>query len=417
MANGLRLLMVEDHLAPVAAVSICYDVGSRHDPPGRTGLAHLFEHLMFQGSAHVGKAEHFALVSRMGGNCGGGTGHELTVYGEDLPSHHLELALWLEADRMGTLADTVTQEGLDNQRDVVINERLSGMDNAPYGGNEEALSEALYPPGSPYHHSIIGSVADIRATTLDDVRAFFRTYYAPNNAALVIAGDFEPGQAREWVERHFGWIPAHPNIPPPRDGTLPPLLGTEVRRTIEDLVPLSRLYLGYRAPALPDRQVFALQMGLYVLEKGRRSRVSQRLLIPRLAQDDIALELEGLMGGPSFVKIAVTAAPGVPVEQLEASFHATIQSLVDEPTPEEELGRVRALVERLQLDQSATAGGIAGPLATAAAVGKDPERVNTDLEKLLSITAEEISAAVAAFIRPDNRVVITFVPGARVAGR
>ena len=416
LANGLRLLLVEDHLVPVTGVSICYDVGSRHDPTGRTGLAHLFEHLMFQGSAHVAKMEHFALVSRLGGNCGGGTGHELTVYGEELPSHHLELALWMEADRMGTLADAVTQEALDNQRDVVINERLSGMDNAPYGTCEEALAEALYPPGSPYRHSIIGSIADIRATTLDDVRAFFRRYYAPNNAALVIAGDLDPGQAREWVERHFGWISPDPDIPPPPDGALPPQLGGEFRQVIEDRVPLSRVYVGYRAPPLPAREVFALQMALYVLEKGRRSRVSRRLLLPRLAQE-VALELEGLVGGPSFIKATVTAAPGQAIDDVEAAFHESVQGLSDNPPGDEELDRVRVLVERMRLDQSATAGGIAGSLSVAAAVHHDPERANADLDEMLSITADEIRLAAAEFMHRDNRVVITYVPGTSVATR
>ena len=216
LANGLRLIVSEDHLAPVVAVNIWYNVGSKHEVAGKTGFAHLFEHVMFQGSGHVAKAEHMALVQAAGGTLNGTTFFDRTNYFETMPSHQLELALWLEADRMATLLDALNQENLDNQRDVVKNEKRSSYDNRPYGDWFHKLHEHLFPPEHPYHHPTIGSMEDLDAASLEDVAAFFRTYYAPNNAVLSIVGDVDPAQARAWVERYFGEIPAQPGDPAAR---------------------------------------------------------------------------------------------------------------------------------------------------------------------------------------------------------
>ena len=196
LANGLRLIVAEDHLAPVVAVNVWYDVGSKHEQPGKTGFAHLFEHVMFQGSQHVAKAEHIALVQAAGGTMNGTTWLDRTNYFETLPSHQLELGLWLEADRMATLLDALTQENLDNQREVVKNEKRWSYDNRPYGSWQEKLQAHLYPPEHPYHHSTIGSMEDLDAASLEDVKAFFRTYYAPNNAVLSVVGDVDTAAAR-----------------------------------------------------------------------------------------------------------------------------------------------------------------------------------------------------------------------------
>ena len=217
LPNGLRLVISEDHLVPVVAVNIWYDVGSKHEQPGKTGFAHLFEHVMFQGSRHVAKAEHIALVQAAGGSMNGTTWLDRTNYYETMPSHQLELALWLEADRMGTLLEALSQENLDNQRAVVKNEKRSSYDNQPYGTWQEKLLGHIYPEGHPYHHPTIGSMEDLDAASLEDVAAFFRTYYAPNNAVLSIVGDVDPGQARAWVERYFGPLagqPGDPRLPP-----------------------------------------------------------------------------------------------------------------------------------------------------------------------------------------------------------
>src|SRR5689334_5795676 len=252
LPNGLRLIVAEDHLAPVAAVNLWYNVGSKHEQPGKTGFAHLFEHVMFQGSAHVGKTEHMALVHAAGGTLNGTTWLERTNYFETMPSHQVELALWLEADRMGTLLEALSQENLDNQREVVKNEKRWSYDNRPYGSWVEKILGGLYPPDHPYHHPTIGSMADLDAASLDDVKAFFATYYAPNNAVLSVAGDADRATVRALAEKYFGAIPANPSIPPLPDMSLPPLLGQEIRETVEDRVPLPRVYIGFRAPAFGD---------------------------------------------------------------------------------------------------------------------------------------------------------------------
>jgi len=235
LANGLRLIVAEDHLAPVVAVNVWYSVGSKHEEPGKTGFAHLFEHVMFQGSAHVGKAEHMALVQGAGGTLNGTTWLDRTNYFETMPSHQLELALWLEADRMATLLDALSQENLDNQREVVKNEKRWSYDSRPYGSWNEKILGHLFPVEHPYHHPTIGSMADLDAASVDDVKAFFATYYAPNNAVLSVVGDCDRETVRALVEKYFGPIPPNPAIPPLPDMSLPALLGTEIRETVEEM--------------------------------------------------------------------------------------------------------------------------------------------------------------------------------------
>lgn len=225
LANGLRVVLSEDHLTPVAAVCLWYDVGSRHEVKGRTGLAHLFEHLMFQGSKNVSGNGHFELVQGAGGSLNGTTSFERTNYFETMPTHQLELALWLEADRMGSLLAALDDESMENQRDVVKNERRQRYDNVPYGTAFEKLTALAYPEGHPYHHTPIGSMADLDAASLEDARAFFRTYYAPNNAVLSVVGDIDPEKTLAWVEKYFGTIPGHDGKQPPRDGSLPEIMG------------------------------------------------------------------------------------------------------------------------------------------------------------------------------------------------
>lgn len=221
LANGLRVVLSEDHLTPVAAVCLWYDVGSRHEVKGRTGLAHLFEHLMFQGSGQVKGNGHFELVQGAGGSLNGTTSFERTNYFETMPAHQLELALWLEADRMGSLLTALDDESMENQRDVVKNERRQRYDNVPYGTAFEKLTALAYPEGHPYHHTPIGSMADLDAATLEDARAFFRTYYAPNNAVLSVVGDIDPEQTLAWVEKYFGSIPGHDGKPAPATAACP----------------------------------------------------------------------------------------------------------------------------------------------------------------------------------------------------
>src|SRR4029077_2364457 len=278
LGNGLRLVLAEDHVAPVVAVNIWYNVVAKNEVPGKTGFAHLFEHVMFQGSAHVKKAEHIALVQGAGGTMNGTTWLDRTKYYETMPSHQLELSLWLEADRMGTLLDALSQENLDNQREVVKNEKRWSYDNRPYGDWNEKLNALLCLPDHPYHHTTIGSMEDLDAASLDDVKAFFRTHYAPNNAVLSLAGDVDPAEARGWVERYFGNIPPNPAIPPLGDLSLELTLGGERRRTVEAAVPLPRVYVAFRAPVFGDHRLDALEVASQILAGGKGSRLHTRLV-------------------------------------------------------------------------------------------------------------------------------------------
>ncbi|HEX9109782.1 MAG TPA: insulinase family protein, partial [Longimicrobiales bacterium] len=247
LENGLRVVLSHDPSAAVVAVNLWYAVGSRNERPGRTGFAHLFEHMMFQGSAHVPETAHFALVEKAGGSLNGSTWLDRTNYFETLPSNYLELALWLESDRMGWLLDALTQEKLDNQRDVVKNERRWRVDNQPYGDWDERIQAMVYPPEHPYHHSLIGSMEDLDAASLEDVEQFFRTYYAPNNAVLTIAGEFDPSEALRLVREYFGPIPAGPPLPPiPGTVDIPLSIGRELRETVYQDVSLPRAFAAYR---------------------------------------------------------------------------------------------------------------------------------------------------------------------------
>lgn len=410
LANGLRLIVAEDHLAPVVGVNIWYDVGSKHEVPGKTGFAHLFEHVMFQGSRNVAKAEHIALVQAAGGTMNGTTWLDRTNYFETMPSHQLELALWLEADRMGTLLDALSQENLDNQREVVKNEKRWSYDNRPYGSWSEKLQAHLFPPEHPYHHSTIGSMEDLDAASLDDVREFFRTYYAPNNATLAVVGDVEPIRVREWVERYFGGIPANPSIPPLGDLSLPPTLGGEVRESVTDRVPLPRVYFGFRAPVFGDRRLDALDIAAQILAGGKGSRMHRRLVRDERLAQDVALFALGFVGGASMAAGWATVRPGVTVARVEAAFEEEAERLGREPVSADELARAMALVETDELGALQRVEERADRLAMYATLFDDPDLINRQLARYQAVTADAIREVAAQVFRRDNRVVLTYVP-------
>jgi predicted Zn-dependent peptidase len=410
LANGLRLVVAEDHLAPVAAVNIWYDVGSKHEQPGRTGFAHLFEHVMFQGSAHVGKAEHIALIQAAGGTMNGTTWLDRTNYFETIPSHQLELALWLEADRMGTLLDALSQENLDNQREVVKNEKRWSYDNRPYGSWNEKLQAHLFPPEHPYHHPTIGSMADLDAASLDDVRAFFRTWYAPNNAVLAVVGDVEPGRVREWAERYFGGIPANPELPSLPDLSLPATLGRERREIVHDQVPLPRVYVGFRAPVFGDPRLDALDIASQILAGGKGSRLHRRLVRDDRIAQDVAFFTLGFVGGGSVSAGWATVRPGVEVARVETVLHEEIERLTTAPVSDDELARARALVETDELGALQRVEERADRLAMYATLFDQPDLINRMLERYLSVTADQIRSVATDVLRQDNRVVLTYLP-------
>ncbi|HET7026896.1 MAG TPA: pitrilysin family protein [Candidatus Limnocylindrales bacterium] len=408
--NGLRLIVAEDHLAPVVAVNLWYDVGSKHEVPGKTGFAHLFEHVMFQGSAHVAKTEHIALVQAAGGTMNGTTWLDRTNYFETLPSHQLELALWLEADRMGTLLDALSQENLDNQREVVKNEKRWSYDNRPYGTWNEKLQAHLFPPDHPYHHPTIGSMDDLDAASLDDIRAFFATYYVPNNAVLSVVGDADATQVRGWAERYFGGIRPNPNIPPLPDLSLPPTLGDERREVVEDRVPLPRVYVGFRAPVFGDTRLDALELASQILAGGKGSRLHRRLVREERIAQDVALFTLGFVGGASITAGWATVRPGVDVDRVEATFHEELDRLAHEPVTDDELARAKALVESDELGALSRVEERADRLSMFATLFDRPNLINELLPRYLAVDAVAIRDVAAAVFRPDNRVVLTYLP-------
>ncbi|MFD7205610.1 M16 family metallopeptidase [Streptomyces sp. NPDC059893] len=410
--NGLRVVLSEDHLTPVAAVCLWYDVGSRHEVKGRTGLAHLFEHLMFQGSKQVHGNGHFELVQGAGGSLNGTTSFERTNYFETMPTHQLELALWLEADRMGSLLAALDEESMENQRDVVKNERRQRYDNVPYGTAFEKLTALVYPEGHPYHHTPIGSMADLDAATLEDARNFFRTYYAPNNAVLSVVGDIDPEQTLAWVEKYFGSIPRHEGKQPPRDGALPDRIGEGVREVVEEEVPARALMAAYRLPQDGSRACDAADLALTVLGGGESSRIYNRLV--RRDQTAVAagFGLLRLAGAPSVGWLDVKTSGDVEVPVIEEAVDEELARFAaDGPTPEE-MERAQAQLEREWLDRLGTVSGRADELCRFAVLFGDPQLALTAVQRVLDITAEEVQEVAEAHLRPDNRAVLVYEPTA-----
>jgi len=408
--NGLRIILSRDPRAPAVAVNLWYDVGSKHEKAGKTGFAHLFEHMMFQGSANVEKGQHFGLVQAAGGTLNATTWLDRTNYFETLPGHELELALWLESDRMASLLPAMTQEKLDNQRDVVKNERRYSVDNQPYGDWDERMQALVYPESHPYHHPTIGSMEDLSAASLDDVRDFFSTYYAPNNAVLTIAGDFEADAALAMIERHFGPIPPSASLPAPPVVAIPARIGEPVRVTVPDQVPLPRIYLAHRAAPFGTDGFDALDVAADVLGSGRASRLYSVLVRERRLAQDITAFLFPIVGGASMFVMWATARPGIELPTLEAALLAELDRLAVDGPSDADLERVR------NLQASRTAASLeriaerADRLGQYACLFDEPERINTEVGRYAAVDATRVAEAMRASITEDNRVTLTYVP-------
>jgi zinc protease len=408
LGNGLRVVLARDTAAPVVAVNLWYNVGSRNERTGRTGFAHLFEHMMFQGSSHVPDTAHFAFIEKAGGSLNGSTWLDRTNYFETVPSHQLELALWLESDRLGWLLPAMTQEKLDNQRDVVKNERRWRVDNQPYGDWDERLQALMYPPEHPYHHSVIGSMEDLDAASLADVEAFFRTYYAPNNAVLSVVGDFDDAHARAAIEQYFGSIPAGPPIPPiPGVSELPTILGEEKRVRVEQDISLPRVYATYRIPFYGDDGFYAASVAAQILGWGKASVLNRNLVLKqRVAQDVVAYAFPIVLGSSILVTWA-TAAQGVEPEPLEAALLAGIDEL--RTIGDEDVKRAISMIEAKQLSELQRVDERADAFSMMATLFDDPGRVNTELDRYRAVTTADVRAFAARFLGADNRSVVTYV--------
>lgn len=415
LPNGLQVVLSEDHTAPIVAVNLWYHVGSANERPGRTGFAHLFEHMLFQGSAHVGANEHFELVERAGGTLNGSTWLDRTNYFETVPSNQLELALWLEADRMGNLLPAMTQQKLDTQRDVVKNERRWSVDNQPYGTWWERLPALAFPPEHPFHHSLIGSMDDLDAASLEDVAGFFATYYTPDNAVLTIAGDFDPAQARALVERYFGPIPRGAGKPPLPDMSVPPLFGDWRREVVPDDVALPRLFLAFRSPTFGSQGYWAASVCGAVLGMRRGSRLQRSLVRERQVASDASAFTYDLTKGSDLLIVDATARPEISAQRLEEEVVREVDLLHTGGVSEAEVARALALIETSLLTSLQSAGSRADRLSLYTTYFGDPERVNAELDHYRAVSADEVSAFARERLGPDNRVSLLYVPREREA--
>ena len=408
--NGLRVTLSHDNRSPIVAVNLRYGVGSGHEKPGTTGFAHLFEHLMFQGSTNVAKGEHFSLIEASGGKANASTTWDRTNYFERLPGHELELALWLESDRLASLLSAMTQEKLDNQREVVKNERRRAVENQPYGSWDEKLQTLLFPEGHPYQHPILGSMEDLNRASLADVSDFFAAHYAPNNAVLTIAGDFDPPAAHALVERYFGPIPANPALAPAPSTLIQTTVSAGVRETVLDRVPLPRLYAACRTPAFGSAAFEALEVAMDLLASGRASRLYRALV----REQQVAQELSSFafpeIGGAAVFVVSVTARPGIRPEVLETAMWTEVDRLTAQGPTDEELERVRNLHVAGLESSLQRVGERADRLSMYACLFDEPERINTEVRRYVSVDAARVREALARSLRPDNRVLLTYLP-------
>ena len=408
--NGLFVTLSEDHTAPIVAVNLWYHVGSANEKAGRTGFAHLFEHMLFQGSAHVGSNEHFELIQRAGGTLNGSTWLERTNYFETVPSNELALVLWLEADRMGELLSAMTQEKLDTQRDVVKNERRWAVDNQPYGTMLEKLQELVFPYSHPFRHSLIGSMDDLSAASLDDVAHFFATYYTPDNAVLSIAGDFEPTQARKLVAEYFGPIARGQGKPPLAPMALPPVFGERKREVVYDNVSLPRLFMAFRSPVFGSDEYYAASVVSAVLGLRRGSRLHRSLVRERQIAADASAFTFDLAKGSDVLVVDVTARPETSATQLEDEVEREIEHLYQDGVSDAEVRRATALIETDLTISLQSAGERADRLSMFATYFEEPQLINEQAERYQAVTAQRVNELVSARLGPDNRANLIYVP-------
>jgi zinc protease len=410
LPNGLFVTLSEDHTAPIVAVNLWYHVGSANERPGRTGFAHLFEHMLFQGSADVGANEHFEFIQRAGGTLNGSTWLDRTNYFETVPSNQLELVLWLEANRMGWLLPAMTQQKLDTQRDVVKNERRWSVDNQPYGTWWERLPALAFPEEHPFHHSLIGSMADLDAASLEDIKHFFATYYTPDNAVLSIAGDFDPAETRAFVAKYFAGIPAGRGRPPLPEMTVSPTFGGWKRVVVEDDVMLPRLFLAFRSPVFGSDQYYAASVCSAILGLRKGSRLYRRLVRERQVAAEAQAFSYDLTKGSDLVVLDVTARPSVSAEALEHEVADEVDLLFRDGVTEEEVARAIALIQTEFTAAMQSAGDRADRLSMFATYFKNPELVNEQVQRYEGVTASAVNEFVRQRMGENNRASLLFVP-------
>lgn len=406
--NGLRVVLNKDDSAPVVAVAVYYNVGSRNEKEGRTGFAHLFEHMMFQGSENVKKAEHFQYISNAGGTMNGTTSSERTNYFEALPASQLPLGLWLESDRMRSLA--VTEENLTNQRNAVQEEKRLNYDNRPYGEILNLINEMIYKNFSN-SHSTIGSMADLDAASVKDVQDFFRVYYAPNNAVLVISGAFEPKEAKDLVSKYFATIKQQPT-PPAIDVAEPKEVAKTYLKHEDKLAPFPAFLMGWKIPQRRTPEHNALYLAGKLLYDGDSSRLYQKLV----KGDESIVQLFGFTDerrGPSSIFIGAVPKPGQDVSKIREQIMSEIKDIATSGVRAEEMQKLRnqLINDTVRARQSSMAR--AQQIAEYALYDGDPTLINSELDELLKITPEQIKSAVNTYLNTENRALLDVVPAGK----
>lgn len=408
LENGLRVVLNQDNSIPVVSVAVYYDVGSRNEREGRTGFAHLFEHMMFQGSANVKKAEHFQFVMKAGGTMNGTTSTERTNYFETMPASQLPLALWLESDRMLSLA--VTQENLDNQRDAVKEEKRLRYDNQPYGQIFDIINSMVY-KNFANSHSTIGSMEDLDDATVDDVKEFFRVYYAPNNAVLVLSGAFEANEAKNLIEKYFGGIPGQPK-PAALDVSEPQEVATNYQKYEDKLAPLPAFLMGWKIPQRRSHENNALYLAGKILYDGDSSRLYQKLV----KGDETVLQLFGFLDerrGPSGMFIGAIPKDESFLPNIREVIKNEIRQIATEGVSPEEMSKLHNQLLNDEVRSRQSSLSRAQQIAEFTLYDGDPMLINMHLDELQKVTAEEIKNAVSKYLNTDNHALLDVVPGAK----
>lgn len=411
LKNGLRVLIVEDHTAPVVSVAITYDVGSRNERQGRTGFAHLFEHMMFTGSENVGKNEYSLLIDTNGGGNNATTNEDRTLYFAVVPSNQLDMVLFLEADRMRNL--DVTQENLDGQRNAVQEERRLRLDNQPYGKTSEKFQETMY-DNFAYKHSVIGSMDDLNAASLQDVKDFFRIYYAPNNAALALVGDVKADVALARIKNYFEAIPPQPAAP--KVDTTEPDQTAERRFKVDDpLARLPQILIGYKGIVSNTPDFFAMQVLSQALASGQSSRLYQKLV----KEKELVTGVFGFtneLRGVGYYQITATLAPGKKIEDVEAAINEEIARLQREPIADWELDKAKNSSRRSSIQSLQSSLGTAIRLTQYAVFNNDPSLINAQFEKIAAVTKQDVQRVANKYLKAANRTVGITMPQVKAPG-
>jgi predicted Zn-dependent peptidase len=408
--NGLRVLLVPDHSAPVIAISVAYDVGSRNERPGRTGFAHLFEHMMFQGSENVGKGEHFIVLENNGGDLNGTTNEDRTIYYEIVPKNQLDLILFLEADRMGKLA--VNQVNLDNQRNAVQEERRLGVDNQPYGKSFLEIDSLAYDCFG-YKHSTIGSMADLSAADLSDVKDFFRIYYAPNNAVLTLVGDFDSAEATAKIKKYFDGISRQPS-PPPALPCEEDRYGERRETVLDPLARVPMVLAAYQIAPGNTAENYALHVLGDILGTGQSSRLYQSLIKDKQLATDVQVQTDARRG-PSLMYFFVTLRPGVKSDEVEKAMYDIIEAVARDSVTSQEVDKVRMQNLRTQVQLRESALRVANRVGNSAVYFNDPNLINTAPDKYNAVTPDDVRNAARKFLVPKLRAVVIALPDTHAA--